>query len=190
VTPAVIAAVSASVTICILALVGRWKKNRRRVTITDYQRGVHFIGGRVAKVLPPGNYRFKAAKETILPVDLRPQPIVIERLLYRDGLNRPAVISIATELLVWDPEVAVTRLKDPAGDAYNMVVGALREFVSHRAPGAGSAARAVAAQELTAALNAELGKIGMKVNPVEITEAWAAPFSRVGGDCSPWLGGS
>lgn len=176
-TPEAAGAFSAILAICLVGLLLRSRKGRKGITVTDYMRGVHFAGGRTLGLLSPGYYRFNPSKESILTVDLRPQPILIERVFYRDSLNRHAVISAATELSVSDPALAATKIKDQVGDSFNLILATLRDFVSHYAAEPGG--RALEA-DLTAAINAELSKIGMKINPVEIIEFWVAPFSQGG----------
>jgi hypothetical protein len=112
---------------------------------------------------------------------MRPQPILIERLFYRDALNRPAVVSLATELFVSDPAMAATRLKDQVNGSYQIVVAALRDFLPRRAADIEWDGITVFAEQVTAVLNNELNKVGMRVNPIDITETWVAPVSVVGG---------
>lgn len=94
-------------------LVARATRSRKkRVTIMDYRCGVRSAGGKMGEVLLPGCYSYDTRKETILVVDMRPQPVLIERLFCRDALNRKAVISAATELSVLDAVKASTGLRD------------------------------------------------------------------------------
>lgn len=85
---------------------------KKRIVITEYMRGVRSSDGRVDEVLLPGCYSYNPKKEMILAVDMRPQPILVERLFCQDALNRRVVISAATELSVLDPVAASTKLKD------------------------------------------------------------------------------
>lgn len=149
-------------------------KGKKRITIIEYQRGLRFTDGQVAGVLPPGSYQYSPGNETILTVDMRPQPILLERLAYRDVLNRQALISVATELLVADPLAAATRLKDQVNDSFAIARETLLGFLSSRAADFGSDSLAATAGEITATLNGELNRVGMKISPVEITETWAA----------------
>lgn len=157
-------------------LVARATRSRKkRVTIMDYRRGVRSAGGKMGEVLSPGCYSYDTRKETILVVDMRPQPVLIERLFCRDALNRKVVISAATELSVLDAVKASTRLRDQIRDTAPIISDTLREVVSRRAIDVAGDGHVAIAQDVTRSVNSKLCELGMKVSSVEITERWVDP---------------
>jgi hypothetical protein len=159
-----------------ILVLGRRASQRKRIVITDFRRGVHFIGGVFAGVLDAGSYSFNPRKEQITIVDMRPQPVLIERLGFQDALSRQGVISIGTDLLVRDPQLASTALRDQVKDAYILARDAVRTAMSKQIlPDAGDGADLP--QTLAAAMRAELGKVGMDISDIEITELWSGPPS-------------
>jgi SPFH domain / Band 7 family len=147
-------------------------RGKKRILITDYRRGVHFVSGSFKSVLGPGSYRFDPRNEQINIVDMRPQPILIERLPFQDALTHNGIISVGTELLVRDPRLAATALRDQVKDAYVMVRETLRAELS-RQIAVGKEKAANLSQSITNAVNTELAKVGMAVSDVEITELWS-----------------
>jgi hypothetical protein len=145
---------------------------KKRILLTDYRRGVHFVNGSFKAVLGPGSYRYDARREQISIIDMRPQPILIDRLAFRDALRNEGVISVGTELLVRDPRLAATTLRDQVKDAYVIVRDTLRIVVSNQI--AVSRENSVSiAESIAKAVNTELAKVGMAVSEIEITELWS-----------------
>ena len=165
----------------VLTFVAAWvlrlhNRGRKRIVLTDYRRGVHFVGGTFKSVLGPGSYSYDTRKEQITIVDMRPQPILIERLAFQDALRHDGVISIGTELLVRDPHLAATTLRDEIKDAYVMVRETVRNSMSKQIA-AGSENYATLADEIKKAVDAEVSRVGMGVSEIEITEL-SSQFSR------------
>lgn len=148
-------------------------KKSPRIFVPDYQSAVRFVDGAFREVLGPGSYDPAGANEQITIVDMRPQPVVLERILYQDALQTPSVISIAAELSVIDPYQATTKLKNLVNDSLALVRDALRGFVSKRLADDSADARSRTATEIAAVLNDDLRKCGMQVANVEITEFWS-----------------
>lgn len=146
-------------------------RNKKRLVITDFRRGVHFVGGKFKRVLGPGSYTFDTRKEQILVMDLRPQPILIERFAFQDVLRHEGIISIATELLVREPHLASTALRDQIKDSIAMVRESLRQTMSGQVAGGFASGDAVSAAIKTD-VNAALEKVGMGVSEIEVTELW------------------
>jgi len=150
-------------------------RKTKRIFITDYQRGIRYEMGAFAGVVGPGSYNCYSPKEQIIVVDMRPQPFVIERLLYRDALQAPSVISIGAELNVADPFLACTSLKDQVNDAVAIVREALRATVSRSIADTVTGMNSKIGDEIVAAANADLDKFGIRLSNLEITEAWSQP---------------
>jgi hypothetical protein len=154
------------VAVCWIHLRNRRKK---RIVLTDYRRGVHFVNGTFKEVLGPGSYRYDERTEQITVMDLRPQPIIIERLTFQDALRQEGIISVGTELLIRDSRLAATALRDQIKDAYVIVRDAIRTAMSKQIA-AGPEESSSVADAVTRAVNAELAKVGLSVSKIEITE--------------------
>src|SRR5579872_4794872 len=113
-----------------LFFVGLRLRKAKRIFVPDYQRGVRFIRGSFANVLGPGSYQPFMSKEQITVVDMRPQPIFLERVTYRDALQNESFMSIGAELQVSDPHLAATLLKDQINGSLPIVRDALRSVAS------------------------------------------------------------
>lgn len=150
------------------------------VYITDYTRGVRFVGGVFRDVLGPGAYQAFTHKVHIDVVDMRPVPVVLERIFYRDALQSDSVVSIGAELVVSDPYLAATTLKSKVGDSLPIVRDTLRAHLSRGIADTSAEFRAKAANDISAAVNTELGRMGMKISNIEITELASRPsFGRI-----------
>jgi hypothetical protein len=147
------------------------RKLRKRVAITDFRRGVHFVDGALEGVLEVGTYTYNPRKEEITIVDMRPYPILIERLSFQDALRHEGIISIGASLIVRDPKFATTALRDQIDDSYLIVRDTLKIAVSRQiAPSRESFE--VLQNSLVDAVNSSLEKVGMGISELEITELW------------------
>ena len=169
--------------VALLVTIGRLNRGKKRILITDYRRGVRFVGGVFAGILEPGIHRFDTRKEQITLVDMRPQPIVIERLAFQGAVGSPGVISIGTELFIRDPHLAATTLREEIKDAYVIVRDTVRAVAARQVIGGIGDNVSTVADGVTQATNEALGKFGMGVSPVEVTELWAGSpnLQTVGG---------
>src|SRR4029077_9395024 len=114
------------VSVIALTILSQSRRGKKRILITDYRRGVRFVGGVFSGVLEPGSYLFDARKEQITIMDMRPQPILLERLTFQDALKQQGVVSLATEFVVRDPQLAATALRDQIKDCYLLARNAIR----------------------------------------------------------------
>jgi len=147
-------------------------RGKKRIVITDYRRGVHFVSGSLKSVLGPGSYRYDPRNEQIDIVDMRPQPILIERFPFQDALMHNGIISLGAELLVRDPRLAATALRDQVKDTYVMVRETVRNELSKQIGASRENATALS-ESIAKAANTELAKVGMAVSGVEVTELWS-----------------
>lgn len=174
-------AIAAFYSLILLTFIGisvlRFRNRRKkRILLTEYRRGVHFVDGAFQAVLGPGSYRYDERHEQITVMDMRPQPVLIERLSFQDALRHEGVISIGTELLIRDPRLAATALRDQVKDAYVMVRDTIRAAMSQQIADGSEDASSVA-EALTKAVNAELSKVGVGISEIEITELFS-PSAR------------
>jgi hypothetical protein len=153
--------------------------------IPDFRRGVRFLHGAFSAVLEPGTYRINTAKQQVTIVDMRPQPLLFERYIYRDALNRPSVISIGTELLVHDPRLATTTLKDQVKDAIPIINNLIHTAVARLVTDPSPEGRKATSETITKAVNVELSKYGLRISSAEVTEAYSQPLaSGPSGSCN------
>jgi hypothetical protein len=151
-------------------------KRSKHILITDFQCGVRFQNGAFRDVLEHGSYVIDSIKEQVVVVDLRPRPILVERIGYQDALQSPSIISIAGTLLVANAQVAATKLKDPVNDSFPIVRDALLNCVKQSITDESPTGRQQAAENITKASNVELAKVGMRIANAEITELWSRPM--------------
>jgi hypothetical protein len=107
---------------------------------------------------------------------MRPSPFLAERMSYQDALHSPSIMSIGAELLVSDPYVASTKLKNPVDDSIPVAREIIKSFASGNITDARLEARVKTAEEITKVVNRELSQFGMTVRNVEITELWSRPL--------------
>jgi hypothetical protein len=152
-----------------------WVRLRRTklVYITDFQVGIRFYGSDSCKILPPGGYRSSAQHNPITVVDMRPYPFVLERLMLQDVLHSNTVISIGGEIVVRDPRLAVTTLKNLVDDTLLVIRENLRVTISHLIIATSSEERDNLTASIADELDRELQSRGVRVQNIEITELWA-----------------
>ena len=149
--------------------------------ITDYTRGVRFVKGAFSGVLGPGAYQFWSRSVQVEVVDIRPVPF-LDRITYRDALQNDSVMSIGAELLVDDPYLAATSLKNRVNDTLPMVRETLGVVARRQIADTSGDSRVRMAVDILAAVNADLKRVGMKVQNLEITEIatrTAAPQAQI-----------
>jgi SPFH domain / Band 7 family len=153
-------------------------RKKPRIFVPDYQRAVKFVDGAFASILDPGSYEPPGKHEQITIVDMRPLPIVVERLIYHDAIQAPSVISIVTELVISDPVEALTKLKNLANDSAAIARDQLRSMVSKRIADPTPESREKLASDIATALNGELRKYGVQLQNVEVTELWSRTIKQ------------
>jgi hypothetical protein len=154
-------------------------RQTKLVYVTDFQVGLRFLGSGSCRVLPPGGYRSKAQQNLITVVDKRPYLFAVERQMLQDALRSNAVISIAGEIVVVDPELSVTAMKNLEDDSLLIIRENLRLTIAHSIVDASSEGRAHLATNLLAELNRALQSSGVKVQNIEITELWAESIEHI-----------
>jgi SPFH domain / Band 7 family len=146
-----------------------------QIYITDYTRGVRFVKGAFRDVLGPGVYQPFTRGVQVQIVDMRPVPIILDRIFYRDASQSDSIASIGAALIVIDPHLASTAIKDKINDSVPVVRDALRSVLSRGISDASPESRAKNAEDIAAAANEELRRFGMKISSVEITEVASRP---------------
>jgi hypothetical protein len=173
VAPAITSAVTA-VSICLVVVLSRMNRGTKRILIPDYRRGVLFVDGAFVKVLEAGSYRLSAPKQQLTIIDMRPQPLLIERVFFQDALKNQGVISLAVNVLVADPHLAATSTRDQIKDTVAILRDQLRLILSQQIIELRDDTRAKLGATVADAANKELQRIGMRVADAEITELYCA----------------
>jgi protein required for attachment to host cells len=88
------------------------------------------------------------------------------------------VISIGGEIVVCDPQLAVSKLKDLMNDSVSLVREGLRRTASQSMVDPSDEGRKRLAEVVTAELNRELHPRGVEIRNLEITELWAQPVKH------------
>jgi len=156
--------------VIVMVLVALRMRNKKRVYVTEYQRGLRFVNGTFKEVLGPGSYRPLFSGQKIELVDMRPQPVLLEVFPYRDAFQNDSYISLGLELLVDDPYLATKMLKDQVSDSISVARDRIRTTMSHTVCDGSLEFAARIADQITSSVNDELQRLGMKVTNVEITE--------------------
>jgi hypothetical protein len=157
----------------VLVLAKIYKGSSGLVFIADYQRGLRFVQGSFREVLGPGSHQSNAKQEQLTVIDMRPVPIVVERILYQDAVLAPSVVSVGAQLNVADPLQASTKLKNQLADSMAIVRDGVRRTMSKAVGGVTPSDRPRIASEIEHAVNIDLEKVGMRVSQLEITELWS-----------------
>jgi len=163
------------VSVITLTILSQSRRGKKRILITDYRRGVRFVGGVFTGILEPGSYSFDSRKEQITNMDMRPQPVLMERLTFQDALQHQGVVSLGTDFVVRDPQIAATALRDQVKDTYLLARNTIRSTMSQII--ANTADLAAVNEILTKGIRAELLKVGMDISNTEVTELWLSPAS-------------
>jgi hypothetical protein len=153
-------------------------RKTKRIFIPDYERGLRFVKGSFVSVLGPGSYHPFSLKEQIEVIDMRPQPIFLERISYRDALQAESWMSIGAELFVRDAHLAATMLKNRVNDSLGVIRDTVRSVVSGVIGERSPQFRTKTATDITTAVNAELARLGMRISNVEIVEFWSRSQTR------------
>lgn len=141
-------------------------------------RGLSFVNGAYVGELGPGAYRIAGTRKHIELVDMRPQPVLLDRRAYTDAWGNPAFISISADLLVSHPYRASTELKNQIHDCLPIARNAVRSALTRSTASEGVDNRTRIAADIEQAVNAELEPVGMKVQKTAIVEFWVAPMTR------------
>lgn len=151
------------------------RNKTKRVHLTDYTRGLCFVKGEFSGILGPGSYTPFLIKQQIEIVDMRPQPIFLEKLSYRDACQNESILSLGAQVSVSDPRIAVSALKAPIDDSLPIIRDTVRSVVSRTIADDSIEFRSKTAADILQAVNSELHRVGMKISNVEIVELWSRP---------------
>jgi hypothetical protein len=160
--------------VCLVTMVvfGIRLRRSKLLYIVDYQVGLRPRSDGSSELLQPGAYRSSAGGTPISIVDLRPRQFILERLVFQDMLRASGVISVGGELVIRDPQLAVTAFKNLVEDSLPIVRERLLHVVPRSIIDPSVDGRAKMAASVTADLNRELQSRGVAIEHLEITELW------------------
>lgn len=170
-----------AVLVVVVVIVVRVNAKRGRQTVLDYQSGIRFEGGKFQEILGPGCHRFHPTKEQIILVDLRNQPIIVERFSYPDSAGENAWVSISAGIQVADAHRAITQCNDHVNEAIALIRDVLRGRLSARRAIEARCNRRDCEQEIKTHMAGELERIGLALTSLEITEVSSPVMDSVGG---------
>lgn len=100
------------------------------ITVFEFERGLRYRRGRFVGVLEPGVYWITGRYGRISKVDVRPSYLIIpgQELLSRDGIGLK--VSLAANIQIVDPNIAVNNVQDYRGAIYAVIQLACRDLVS------------------------------------------------------------
>lgn len=115
------------VVLLIIAVVLRY--TLRRIVIFEFERGLKYVNGRFAGVLPAGIYWFTHFNTDIRKVDIRPVFVSVtgQEVLSSDGVTLK--ISLAARYRIVDPAVAINQIENYQQALYLELQMGLRELV-------------------------------------------------------------
>lgn len=102
-------------------------------TVREYERGLHYVQGRLAGVLGPGRYALwthPEAEVDVKLVDMRAQQVAItgQDLMTRDKVTMRLTLTV--EYAVADPALMATAVQDTRDAVYLLVQLAARDYVA------------------------------------------------------------
>ena len=101
-----------------------------RITVLEFERGLHYERGRFTGVLEPGQYRAWSATTTIRKIDVRPKVTSVsgQEVLSADGVA--VKVSVAARYRVVDPALAVNGVENYEIALYTALQLALRSAIA------------------------------------------------------------
>jgi uncharacterized membrane protein YqiK len=159
-----------AVLIALVVMLLRQNTRQERQTVLDYQYGLLFEGGKPQEVLAPGRHFFRPNKEQITLVDLRDQPVLVERLAYPDSTGENAWVSVSAAIRIVDAILVTVKCSDHVNEAMVLIRDVVRKRLSARRASETRHDRRGCEQEITTHVASELGKIGLALTSLEITE--------------------
>lgn len=149
--------------------------NMKRILVLEYQRGIKFTRGKFTSVLEPGQHRINEKRHRVDLVDMRPQPFLFEAVASADKTGGRVVLSVAGEFAVSDPRLSFMSSRDDSGEGTARISKVIRETVSNLVVRDTTDATLVLLHTtMLDTLNQDLGKVGLAMRKIDITEMWTA----------------
>lgn len=141
-----------------------------KITIYDYQAGVHYRNGIFKELLKPGTYRFAESKSTITPFDMREQSIQIagQEVLTADALGFK--LSLIGSYRVNDPLKACNVVEHYYSALYTDIQTACRSVIEQMTCEEILAARHTLGERIFEIAASQTGRYGVELLSLSIRD--------------------
>jgi regulator of protease activity HflC (stomatin/prohibitin superfamily) len=116
--------------IVVAVLVSFWRRFFDRVVILEYQRGLLYRKGRLARLVPPGAHWIRRADNVIRVADMRESRMILERQDVVSADNASSRLNVMARYRVIDPVLALTSVDSHDHATEAIVHTAIREVVA------------------------------------------------------------
>ncbi len=159
-----------TISIAIIWIMWFIRKNFKRITIFEYERGLKYSKGRFKKVLEPNQYWFFAYNTLIAKIDIRPKfvSIIGQEVLSSDGVSLK--VSIAAKYEIIDPNIAINKIESYQQALYLVLQLALREIIGSAKIDELLEKRNLFNQKLQELTTKEIEEIGLKLLSADIKD--------------------
>jgi regulator of protease activity HflC (stomatin/prohibitin superfamily) len=140
------------------------------VTVRDYQRGLHYRGGKLVGLLSTGtHYAIKPLSEIQL-LDIRPTLLTVpgQEILTADGVALR--ISLTARYVIVDPVAAMTNDQSWLAALYASLHAGLRDAVAGRTADDVLATRAQIGPLIAAAVASDIARIGVELLNIDVRD--------------------
>ncbi len=140
------------------------------VTIHDYERGLHYRGGRFVGLLDAGTHVALRPLSEIRLIDLRPTLLTVpgQEILTADGVALR--VSLTARYVVADPVAAITGDQSYVSALYTLLHGAIREAIAGRTADEILAARSELGPAVGGIVASDLARIGIELLGVDVRD--------------------
>jgi regulator of protease activity HflC (stomatin/prohibitin superfamily) len=140
------------------------------VTVRDYQRGLHYRGGKLVGLLSTGtHYAIKPLSEIQL-VDIRPTLLTVpgQEILTTDGVALK--VSLTARYVLVDPVAAMTNDQSWLAALYASLHAGLREAIAGRSADDVLASRGQIGPMIASAVASDIARIGVELLNVDVRD--------------------
>lgn len=140
------------------------------VTIHDYERGLHYRGGRFVGLVDAGTRLTIRPFSVIRVIDMRPTMLTVpgQEILTADGVALR--VSLTARYVVADPVAAVTGDQSYVTALYGLLHGGLRGVIAGRTADEILAARTELGPAVGGTIASELARIGVELLGVDVRD--------------------
>jgi len=140
------------------------------VTVRDYQRGLHYRGGKLVGLLSTGtHYAIKPLSEITL-LDVRPALVTVpgQEILTTDGVALK--VSLTARYVVVDPVAALTNDQSWLTALYAALHAGLRDAIAGRTADDVLASRGEIGPSIASAVASDIARIGVELLNVDVRD--------------------
>lgn len=142
----------------------------KRVVIYEFQQGLIYRNGRLARIAPSGAYIVPAWNTAVTIIDTRPQLLIVsgQEVLTTDNVSVKA--SLAAIYAVADARKATLAAQSYRDELYLALQLALRDAITTRSLADLTAQRATIGNEILANVTPAAERLGLKLSMVELRD--------------------